>query len=243
MDFGEPSNNESSEQVANFSPTITSISSTTVTSTTQITTTTTSTTTTKEFFIARNKASSVLKEIRNPRSSWYHDETSSEERLVEKRAKEEAYAKYYYAFVWFQIYLFQNIHRLFLKLPNKLWNPFIESEGEWDARGLSVEEADEWGLMKLHNDYNWRKELPNYWTDEEPQPAYYYSEHYFPVWLKEIMRDVWEKEHLTTTSTTSTTTTTTTTTSTTKRKTNDRGYKFGDITKSVVKNVWGWFGW
>ena len=98
-----------------------------------------------------------------------------------------------------------------------------------------MEEADEWGLMKLHNDYNWRKD---YWTDEEPQPAYYYSEHDFPVWLKEIMQDVWEKEHLTTTSTTTTTTTTTTT----KKKTKDRGYKFGDITKSVVKNVWSWFG-
>ena len=116
MDFGEPSNNESSEQVANFSPTITSISSTTVTSTTQITTTTTSTTTTKEFFIARNKASSVLNEIRNPRSYDHHrynDETLSEYKLAEasyeEQHKEDVYAKYYYAFIWFQIFIFYNI--------------------------------------------------------------------------------------------------------------------------------------
>ena len=93
-----------------------------------------------------------------------------------------------------------------------------------------------------HNDYDWRLDEKDYWTDEDPKPAYHYSEHEFPEWLKGIMQDAWEKEHLTTTSTTSTTTTTTTTTATTKKKAKDKGYKFGDITKSVVKNVWGWFG-
>ena len=126
IDFAESSDNETGEPF-DFSPTTTSTSSTTVTSTTSTvpstTSTTTETTTTKEFFIARNKASSVLKEIRQPRSYYTgYDEKSSENRLeiqVEKRAKEEAYAKYYYAFVWFQIYLFHNIHHLFFKLPNK----------------------------------------------------------------------------------------------------------------------------
>ena len=123
IDFAESSDNETGEPF-DFSPTTTSTSSTTVTSTTSTMPLTTSTTmeatTTKEFFIARNKASSVLKEIRQPRSYYtgydYHEEKSSENRLeiqVEKRAKEEAYAKYYYAFVWFQIYLFHNIHHLF----------------------------------------------------------------------------------------------------------------------------------
>ena len=27
-----------------------------------------------------------------------------------------------------------------------------------------------------------------------------------------------------------------------QEKTKDKGFKFGDITKSVVKNVWAWFG-
>ena len=92
--------------------------------------------------------------------------------------------------------------------------------------------------MKLHQDYNWRKDFG---TDEDPQPAYYYSRHDFPVWLKEIMQNVWEKEHFTTTSTTTTTTTTTPITKG-KKKSKDRGYKFGDITKSVANKVWGWFG-
>ena len=101
IDFAEPSDNETGEPF-DFSPTTTSTSSTTVTSTTSTITTTTSTTSTtetttkKEIFIARNKASSVLNEIRLPRSS-------TEEWTAEHRAGEEAWAKYYYAFGWFQI--------------------------------------------------------------------------------------------------------------------------------------------
>ena len=49
-----------------------------------------------------------------------------------------------------------------------------------------MEEADDWGMMKLHNDYSWRKDN---WTDDDPKPAYHYSEHEFPEWLKEIMQD------------------------------------------------------
>ena len=109
IDFAEPSENETGE-LLDFSPTTTSTSSTTVTSSTSTMTSTTSTTsttetsTTRELFIARNKASSVLNEKRLPRSYYdYHEDTLSEWELYElgseERDKEEAYAKYYYAFV------------------------------------------------------------------------------------------------------------------------------------------------
>ena len=101
IDFAEPSDYETGEPI-DFSPTSTSTSSTAVSSTTSTmtsttpTTSTTETSTKKEFFIARNKASSVLNEKRLPRSS-------AEEWAAEHRAGEEAWAKYYYAFGWFQI--------------------------------------------------------------------------------------------------------------------------------------------
>ena len=103
IDFAEPSDNETGEPL-DFSPTTTSTSSTTVTSTTSTMTTTTSTTETSmknEFFIARNKASSVLNEIRLPRSDNFVD--YRHELSSEHRAHEEAWAKYYDAFGWFQI--------------------------------------------------------------------------------------------------------------------------------------------
>ena len=119
IDFAEPSDNETDEPL-DFIPTTTSTSSTTVTSTTSTMTSTTSTTattetsTTKELFIARNKASSVLNERRLPRSYYdYHEDTLSEWELYElgseEQDKEEAYAKYYNAFVWFQIFIFYSI--------------------------------------------------------------------------------------------------------------------------------------
>ena len=130
IDFAESSDNETGEPF-DFSATTTSTSSKTVASTTSTmpsttsTTSTTETTTTKEFFIARNKASSVLNEIRNPRSYDHHrynDETLSEYKLAEasyeEQHKEDVYAKYYYAFVWFQIFIFYNI--LFHSLSNFL---------------------------------------------------------------------------------------------------------------------------
>ena len=97
IDFAEPSDNETGE-LFDFGSTIISTSSTTVTSTTSTmisttsTTSTTETSTTKEFFIARNKASSVIDEIKK-RSAF---------------DREDAFAMYTFEFVRFQIYIFYN---------------------------------------------------------------------------------------------------------------------------------------
>ena len=108
-----------------------------------------------------------------------------------------------------------------------------DSEEDRERYGLTNSEKNYWGFKD-------RQEMAEYnYENGIRSPDFYFSNHEFPDWMEDILLRVWEKENNPTT-TTSTTTTTTTTTKKPKKK--DKGYQFGDITKSVVNKVWNWWG-